>query len=45
MTADVFEFPSGFLRNIATEITNAIPAVGRVVYDYSGKPPSTIEWE
>lgn len=45
MTADVFEFPPGFLRNIAAEITNAIPAVGRVVYDYSGKPPSTIEWE
>lgn len=45
MTADVFEFPPEFLRNVAAAITNRVPQVGRVVYDYSGKPPATIEWE
>lgn len=45
MTADVYDFPPAFLRNLATTITNRIPQVGRVVYDCSGKPPATIEWE
>lgn len=45
MTADVFDFPPGFLRRVAALITNQVPAVGRVVYDCSGKPPATIEWE
>ena len=45
MTADVYEFQPSFLRNVAAAITNRVPQVGRVVYDYSGKPPATIEWE
>lgn len=45
MTADIYEFQSSFLRNIAAAITNRVPQVGRVVYDFSGKPPATIEWE
>ena len=45
MTADVFEFPAGFLRELSAAICNALPEVSRVVYDYSGKPPATIEWE
>ena len=45
MTADVYEFQATFLRNVAAAITNRVPQVGRVVYDFSGKPPATIEWE
>lgn len=45
MTADIYEFQSSFLRNVAAAITNRVPQVGRVVYDFSGKPPATIEWE
>ncbi len=45
MTADVYGFQPEFLRNLAASITNRIPQVGRVVYDCSGKPPATIEWE
>ncbi len=45
MTADVYDFQPAFLRNVAAAITNRIPEVGRVVYDISGKPPATIEWE
>lgn len=45
MTADVFEFPMKDLLEISAIITNRVPAVGRVVYDVSSKPPATIEWE
>ncbi len=45
MTADAYDFPPGVLRKIAARVTNRVPEVGRVVYDVSSKPPSTIEWE
>ncbi|HOJ98249.1 MAG TPA: glutamine-hydrolyzing GMP synthase [Termitinemataceae bacterium] len=45
MTADVFPFPMKDLLEISTLITNTVPAVGRVTYDISSKPPATIEWE
>ena len=45
MTADVFDFPTKDLLEISSKITNMVPEVGRVVYDISSKPPSTIEWE
>ena len=45
MTADVYPFPFHDLREISARITNSIREIGRVVYDCSSKPPSTIEWE
>ncbi len=45
MTADVFDFPSKDLAEISSRITNSVEEIGRVVYDVSSKPPSTIEWE
>jgi GMP synthase (glutamine-hydrolysing) len=45
MTADVYPFDSTFLSRVATRIVNEVPGINRVVYDYTSKPPGTIEWE
>jgi len=45
MTADVFPFDPAFLSRVATRIVNEVKGINRVVYDYTSKPPGTIEWE
>lgn len=45
MTADVYPFDASFLTGCATRIVNEVQGVNRVVYDYTSKPPGTIEWE
>src|SRR5581483_11895545 len=45
MTADVFPFDATFLSRVATRIINEVRGINRVVYDYTSKPPGTIEWE
>jgi GMP synthase (glutamine-hydrolysing) len=45
MTADAFEFPGGFLKRVTTRIINEVRGINRVTYDYTSKPPGTIEWE
>jgi len=45
MTADIYPFDSAFLARVATRIVNEVEGINRVVYDYTSKPPGTIEWE
>ena len=45
MTADVFPFDPAFLSRVATRIVNEVAGINRVTYDYTSKPPGTIEWE
>ena len=45
MTADFYPYDMAFLGRTATRIINEVRGINRVVYDISGKPPATIEWE
>ena len=45
MTADIYPFDAAFLSRVATRIINDVKGINRVVYDYTSKPPGTIEWE
>src|SRR5215218_5714139 len=45
MTADIYPFDADFLSRVATRIVNEVRGINRVVYDYTSKPPGTIEWE
>jgi GMP synthase (glutamine-hydrolysing) len=45
MTCEYADLPHKTLSHIAGRIANEVPGVSRVVYDITGKPPGTVEWE
>lgn len=45
MTAHWAELPYKLLGKVSNRIINEVRGLNRVVYDISGKPPATIEWE
>lgn len=45
MTAESAEIPWGVLGTVTSRIVNEVKGVNRVLYDCTGKPPSTIEFE
>ena len=45
MTAHWAELPHSLLGRTSNRIINEVRGINRVVYDISGKPPATIEWE
>jgi GMP synthase (glutamine-hydrolysing) len=45
MTAQWAELPHALLAKVSNRIINEVRGINRVVYDISGKPPATIEWE
>ena len=45
MTADWVRIPYDVLTTISERISAEVDGVGRIVYEITGKPPATIEWE
>ena len=45
MTCEYAPIPHKTLSHVAARIVNEVSGAGRVVYDITGKPPATIEWE
>ena len=45
MTAKPYEFPYEFISYVSNRIINEVKGVNRVLYDYTSKPPATIELE
>ena len=45
MTADFYMFNNKQLKEISSLLINNVKGINRVLYDFTSKPPGTIEWE
>jgi GMP synthase (glutamine-hydrolysing) len=45
MNAEIVHLPWELLEKVVTRISDEVDGISRVVYDITGKPPGTIEWE
>ncbi len=45
MTCEYARLPHRLLAKISARITNEVRGVNRVLFDYTPKPPATVEWE
>ena len=45
MTVEAAEIPYPVLNRCVSRIIGEVPGVHRVVYDVTGKPPGTVEWD
>ena len=45
MTCEYAPLSHKLLGRISLKIVNSVKGITRVVYDVTGKPPATVEWE
>lgn len=45
MTAEAAQLPWEVLNKVTNRIVNEVKGVNRVLYDCTGKPPATVEFE
>lgn len=45
MTAEFAELPWDVIDKVSSRIANEVKHINRVLYDCTGKPPATIEFE